>query len=223
MCGRTQREVSESVGHPAQQESDLDRNMSSVAESKARFLRVSGEWWEKVPDQFKGLDFNFVMNNIPQFRSFGPIDEAESARKSIVIPLAMAAISLRGGQNASIGSVRVDASESGKRQTAIKEIDEFEKKTGRVLAPGAQGNGQGGNGSMLHAFDGLKLGQGIGYLRDIGALYYSLQERLLEIEKDDEMSRRPTFGISNAKVSGLAAQVPLCTICQNLILGLVPA
>jgi len=54
-------------------------------------------------------------------------------------------------------------------------------------------------------------------------LYFSIQEKMLELEKEDEMSKRPVFSVSIAKVNGLPSEIPICTVCQNLVTCLVPA
>ena len=54
-------------------------------------------------------------------------------------------------------------------------------------------------------------------------LYFSVQEKLLELEKEDEMGKRPVFAVSTAKVNGLPGEIPICTVCQNLVTCLVQA
>jgi len=216
ICGRAPEEVSSSVGHPAEKETEIDRSMARLAESKARFTSMSREWWDNVPDQFRTMDFTFVMNNSAQFRSIKFIDEVEEARKSLADPLRMIADEIRTGAEASMGGVTIPASDVAKRDMVMGEIAKFEKKTGRHVDGGD-------DQSMPHEFDGLKFGQGIGFLREVGMLSFAVQEKLLEAEKEVEMSKRPTFGVSVAKVNGLPGEVPVCTVCQNLITGLVQA
>ena len=217
ICGRAPDEVSSSVGHPAEGETELDRSMSRLADSKARFTAASREWWDKVPDQFRTLDFNFVINNHAQFKSMRFVEEVEDARRSLADPLRLAVERARSGSEASIGDAKIKPTDTAGRETLLSEIHEFEKKTGRHL------DGGDGDVSMPHGFDGMKLGQGIGFLRELGMLSFTVQEKLLEAEKEEEMSKRPTFGVSVAKVNGLPGEVPVCTVCQNLITGLVPA
>jgi len=216
ICGRAPDEVSSSVGHPAEKETEIDRSMLRLAESKARFSASSREWWDGVPDQFRTIDFSFVINNAAQFRGIRFIGEVEEARKSLAEPLRVTAENIRKGVDASMAGVVITPSDAAKKGIVMGEIAEFEKKTGRHVDGGD-------DQSMPHEFDGLKLGQGIGFLRELGMLSFAVQEKLLEAEKEEEMAKRPTFGVSVAKVNGLPGEVPVCTVCQNLITGLVPA
>ena len=182
-----------------------------------KFTRVSGEWGTLIPDQFKTLDFDFVVSNQAQFKAMRFLGEVDDARRSIVIPLQVALGNVKSGAEASIGGVKIGPSDRAKREVLLKETNDFERKTGRQM------NGGGGNGSAPRSFEGLQIGQGLNFLREIGALYFSIQEKLLEAEKEDEMSKRPIFAVSIAKVNGLPGDVPVCTVCQNLITSLVPA
>jgi hypothetical protein len=217
ICGRAPDEVSASVGRPGLQETELDKKFSRMTDMSVRFSRVSEDWMDIVPEQYRSLDFNFVFKNQAQFKSMRFISEVEDARMSLVMPLQVAVANARNGTEASIGGAKIAPSEKPKRDMLLKEIDAFERRARRHI------NGTGGNDSMPHGFDGMKLGQGIGFLREIGMLYFSVQEKLLEAEKEEEMSRKPTFAVSVARVDGLPGEVPVCTICQNLIISLVPA
>jgi len=183
----------------------------------AKFNRASEAWGTLIPDQFKTFGFDFVLSNQAQFKAMRFLGEVEDAKKSIVIPLQVALGNVERGVDASIGGVKIGPSDRAKREVLLDEIKDFERKTGRHL------NGSVEDSSMPHSFDGLQVGQGLGYLREIGALYFSIQEKLLEAEKGDEMSKRPIFAVSIAKVSNLPGEVPVCTVCQNLVTSIVPA
>jgi hypothetical protein len=187
--------------------------MSDLA---GKFNRASTEWGNLIPDQFKTFDFDFVMNNQAQFKTMRFLGEVEDSKKSIVIPLKVAEGNVRNGVEASIGGVRIGPSDSTKKEIFLKEVGDFERRTGRYL------NGAGGD-SKPHGFDGLRIGQGLAFMREVGMLYFSVQEKLLEVEKEDEMSRRPVFAVSIAKVEGLENEIPICTVCQNLVTCIVPA
>ena len=216
MCGRTSDEVNSSVGR-IPQETELDKRYARMTDLMARFNRASGEWGDLIPDQFKTLDFDFVMNNQAQFKGMRFLPEVDDSKKSIVIPLQVAVGNVRGGVEASIGGVKIGPSDRTKKDVFLKEVDDFERRTGRQV------NGSGSNNSIPHGFEGLRVGQGLGFMREVGMLYFSVQEKLLEIEKEDEMSRRPIFAVTIAKVDGLEGEIPICTVCQNLVTCLVPA
>jgi hypothetical protein len=215
MCGRAADQVGASVGRPSE-EMEIDRTLASLAESRARFVRESADWWERVPDQFRMMNFGFVINNPKQFSSMRFLEQAAEARFSTVEPLLRAVNLVRKGADASIGRISIPANDSAKHEAVMSEISEFEKKTAYHLS---LEDGEG----PARVFEGLKFGQGVSLLRELMMLSFSVQKRLLEEEKEEEMGRRPTFGVSVAKVNGLPGEVPVCTVCQNLITGLIPA
>jgi len=216
MCGRSSDEVNASVGR-IPQETELDRRVARMADLMAKFNRASGEWGDLVPDQFKTLDFDFVLGNQSQFKGMRFLPEVEDSRKSIVIPLQVAVGNVSSGVEASIGGVKIGPSDAVKKAVFMKEVGDFERRTGRHL------NGSGGSDKVPHGFEGLRIGQGLGFLREVGMLYFSVQEKLLDVEKEDEMSRRPVFAVSVAKMDGLPGEIPICSVCQNLVTCLVPA
>lgn len=213
ICGRTPEQVGSSVGRPGLQESDVDRRMAAAAESRARFMRESADWADRVPDQFSAMSFDFVMDNSGEFRSAKVIEEADAARKNLFEPLKLAVSRLRSGNGAVLGSVKIEAGDRGAMSLVLAEAEDFERKTGRQM----DGDG---DQSHPHGFEGMKLGQGIILLRDAAELSYSVQQKLLELEKEDELSRKPSFGVGIAKAGGLPGEILVCTVCQSLVTGL---
>jgi hypothetical protein len=213
VCGRTIEEVQQSIGNPAAEVTDVDRNMARVADMRARFAKAAGDWWDSVPDQFKNMDFNFVMGNPAQFKALRFIDDVEQARKTHVETLAEIAMRARKGEEFTVGEFRVDSNDAKHRDVIVRELDEFERRTGRSLTEETEN-------SRPKEFDGLKLGEGLRYLRDVGSLYYVLQQRMLEVDKEEERKKLPTFSIGMARIKGFPKAVPLCTVCESLIKGL---
>jgi len=216
MCGRSTEEVNSSVGR-IPQESELDRRFGRMNDLMGKFNHASTEWGSLVPDQFKTLEFDFVLNNQSQFKTMRFLGEVEDSKKSIVIPLKVALGNVRSGAEASIGGVKIRSSDAVKREIFLSQVNDFERRTGRSL------NGSGAEGSKPHGFEGLRIGQGLVFMREVGMLYFSVQEKLMEVEKEDEMSKRPVFSVSSAKVDGLPGEIPICSVCQNLVTCLVPA
>jgi len=216
MCGRTSDEVNSSVGR-IPQETELDKRFARMTDLMARFNRASGEWGDLVPEQVKTLDFDFVLNNQSQFKSIRFLAEVEDSKKTIVIPLQVALANVRKGVEASIGGVKIGPSDGAKREVFLREIADFERRTGRNL------NSSTADRSKPHGFEGMRVGQGLVFIKEVGALYFLVQEKLLEIEKEEEMSKRPVFAVSIAKVNGFEGEIPVCTVCQNLVTCLVPA
>jgi hypothetical protein len=222
VCGRTVEEVRQSVGTTAPEMTDVDRSMAKVVDARAKFVREATEWWDTVPDQFKNMDFNFVMGNPSQFKTIRFIDEVQEARKIHVEALGEAAYLGRKGKEFSIGDLKVDAGDAKRRDVVTRELDEFERKTGRVLERGRSGNGDKSDSDATRprSFDGFKLGEGLRYLREAGTLYYYVQQKMLELDKEEEKKKAPTYEIGMARIKGIPKAVPLCTVCENLIKGL---
>jgi len=216
ICGRTVEEVQQLIGNPAAEVTDVDRSMAKVVDARTRFAKTVSDWWEGVPEQFKNMDFNFVMGNPTQFKSIRFLDDVQQARKSHVEAVWEVVGRGREGKDFTIGDMKVDANDERRRQAVMREVEDFERRTGRALDGGKQAD----EASRPKGFDGLKLGEGLRYLRDVGAVYYTLQQRLLEVDKEDERKKMPTIGIGMAKVKSFPKPVPLCTVCEGLIKGL---
>lgn len=210
ICGRTVEEVQRSIGTPAAEPSDVDRNLARVTEQKARFYRVATDWTEGIPEQFRNMDYNFIMGNPSQFKALRFVDDVEQAQKAYVEPLAGISAQAKKGEEMVVGEFKVSADDPRRRDALARQMDEFAKKSGRSM-------------SMLdgqRAFEGLKLADGLRFVRDLGVLHFSLQQKLLEMDQDDEKKKMPTFGISMAKIKTFPRAVPLCTVCESLIKGL---
>jgi hypothetical protein len=216
VCGRTAEDVRNAAGKPSSENPEIDRNLARVNESKANFARVSNNWWIGVPDQFKMMDFSFVVKNPAQFRGLAFIGEIEDARKSFVESLGEAAARVSDGEEAALGDVQVGAKEPRLKQILMEKVDGFEKRSGRALMPSGH-NGTAMDASKPAGMSGLNLGDGIKFLRDAGMLYYSIEQSLLEARKEEEMKKVPPFGVASLKINGFAKGIPLCTICENLI------
>ena len=216
MCGRSSDEVSASVGR-IPHETELDRRYARMADLMGKFNRASVEWGNLVPDQFKTFEFDFVLSNQAQFKGMRFISEVDDSKKSIVIPLKVAVGNLKKGVDTSIGGVKIGPNDATKKEVFLKEVTDFERRTGRSV------NGSKGEDSKPSGFDGLRIAQGLAFMREVGMLYFSIQEKLLEVEKEEEMSKRPVFAVSIAKVDGFEGEIPICTVCQNLVTCLVPA
>jgi hypothetical protein len=216
VCGRSPDEVRDAVGRPMPVEAEADRGLAMVLEAKARFAKISSVWSAEVPEQFRSMDFEFVMKNAGQFRSITFIGEVEQARRAYVEALRDAAGSARKGDEVAVGEVKFSSKDQKKKEILLKGIDEFEKRSGRLIEVSRQGR-HSSEHVMAGGFDGLRLGEGIKYLRDAGMLYYSIQQSLLESERAEELARKPAFGVSSTRISGYSKTVPLCTVCGNLI------
>ena len=211
ICGRTVEEVQRSIGNPAVEPSEAEKSLGRVNDQRARFYKVASDWGDSVPDQFRNMDFNFVMGNPAQFKSLRFIDDVEQAQKAYIEPLPGILAQAKKGEEVTIGEVKL-GEDARKRDSVVRQLEDFEKRSGRSLSML--------DGPKPRAFDGLKLGDGLRYLRDLGALHFALQQKVLEIDQEDEKKKLPTFGISMAKIKSFPRAVPLCTVCESLIKGL---
>jgi hypothetical protein len=218
VCGRTPEEVRDAVVKPITVETEVDKSMDKVVALKANFAQASSGCATTVPEQFKSMDYRFVMKNADQFKTIAFIGDVELAGRSYVDGLGEAVTKARKGEEAGVGDLTVDAKDTKRREILLKGVEEFEKRSGRML--GVQNGGKRGSAAdhpMPTGFEGLRLGEGIRYLRDAGMLYYSIQQSLLEAAKAEEASKKPAFGVGSTRIGGFSKAVPLCTICENLI------
>jgi hypothetical protein len=93
-------------------------------------------------------------------------------------------------------------------------VEEFEKWSGRSLMT----NVKGGDGlGMPKGFEGLSLKGGIRFLIDLGLLYYAIQAAILQSQKEDARSTRPTYKVELVNVKGHLTKVRLCNVCEQLV------
>ena len=219
VCGRTLEEVRQTIGSTAPELTDVDRSVARVSEERVKFAKEAGDWVDMVPDQFKGMDFNFVMGNPTQFRAIRFIDDVQHARKSHVEELGEVLSVAKKGKEFAVGEIKVEANDAKRREVVVRDLEEFERKTGRALDRKSGGEGD-SDASREKGFSGLKLSEGLKYLRDVGAEFYAVQQKLLELDKEEERKKMPTYEINMAKIKGFPKAVPICTVCENLIKGL---
>jgi len=219
VCGRTLEEVRQTIGTAAPELTDVDRSMAKVSEARVKFAGEAGQWMDLVPDQFKAMDFAFVIGNPTQFRTIRFLDEVEHARRSHVQELGDVLALAKKGKEFTIGEIKVEANDSRRRDTVVRDLEDFERKSGRALERSKAGDEKEDAGKPS-GFNGLKLADGLKYLRDAGLTYYAVQQRILEGDKEDEKKKMPTYEIGMAKIKGFPKAVPICTVCENLIKGL---
>jgi hypothetical protein len=93
-------------------------------------------------------------------------------------------------------------------------LDQFEAKWRRRLAnDGTKGIDSRGYQS---GYDGLKLFDGLEFVIAGGALYYDVQNQLLDMARRKEINSKPKRSVSVVQVNGYPP-VPLCSVCAGLI------
>jgi hypothetical protein len=219
ICGRTQEELKVAIGSTVPEVTEVDRNIAKVADARARFVRDANEWADGVPEQFKNMDFNFVMGNPTQFRSIKFIDDVQAARKTHLEPLGDAASLGRKGKDFTLAEFKIDVAD-GRKEVVLKELEDFERRTGRALERSRADDKEETDPGRAQGFDGFRLGEGLKYMREAGTLFYYVQQKLLEVDKEDERKKLPTYDIGMARIKGFPKAVPLCTVCESLIKGL---
>ena len=214
MCGRTSEEVRTSLDLETAREIEIGAMTARVDDSKRQFERESKAWGEAIPEEFKTVDFTFVLNNPKQFKAVQFLEDISRARKSLADSLVDAANLLRDGHDAALGIVSVPSSNDKLRELLIRRVEEFEKWSGRSLIT----NREGGEGlGMPKGFEGLSLKGGIRYLIDVGLLYYAIQAAILQSQKEDARSMRPTYKVELVNVKGQLTKVRLCNVCEQLV------
>ena len=215
ICGRTGEEVRASLDRQTDREIEVDEMIARVNDSRHEFERTSKMWSGNVPEQFRNMDFAFVLKNPKQFKAAKFMDALTRAKKSLVDSLVDAADRVREGNDARLGIVSVSRSDGKQLELMTRELDEFEKRSGRLL--GLNLPDRSAEAGRPMGFEGLKLREGIRYLTEVGLLYYTIQSGLLRYQKEKAKGERPSYGVALVKVTAHPAGVPLCNVCELLI------
>ena len=217
VCGRSPDDVRGAAGKPVAEQTEIDRSIAKVNDQKTSFARSAG-LWEGVPEQFRMMDFGFVLKNPSQFRVVSFIGELDEAKRSFVDGLGEAALRAAHGEEAALGEVHFGPRDKKLIEMLVDKVEGFERRSGRsLLAAENGGNVKSSDPSKPIGISGLSLGDGIRFLKDAGMLYYSIEQSMLEAKREEESKKQPPFGVAPIMVNGFSKGIPLCTICENLI------
>lgn len=220
LCGRNFVEIGTALRGDTEDESRISEEISATKAAREAIITNSATWRERVPDAFKEFDLAFVLQNADQFRSMQFLGALIDEARSTVRELDEVSFSVRKGAVIKVSGSPVDESQ---RASIAERLNDFEKKTGRKLK----------REQDLHDVEyqrlgyvarlsGLKLVDGIDYLKEAGVFFYDLQLESKEKAMATASQRRPDFKLRSIKFKDFPKEVSICTVCERLLKELRP-
>ena len=214
LCGRTAAEVSSALSGDTEDEAKIAKEIAAAQSAKEALASNSTMWREGVPEGFKDFDLAFVLQNADQFKSMKFLSTLLEEGRNTVRELDEVSLAVRKGAPVKVSGVLAD--ESQRPEIAAK-LNEFEKRTNRKLK----------REQDLHDVEyqrlgyiarlrGLKLVDGIDYLREAGAFYYDLELEALERARAAASKARPVWKLRSLKFKDFPGEVFVCTVCERL-------
>jgi hypothetical protein len=221
MCGRTSSEISIALSGDTEDELKISKEIAATKAAKEALVTNSAKWREGVPEAFKEFDLAFVLQNADQFKSMQFLGALIEEARNTVRELDEVSYSVRKGAVIRVSGTVMDESQ---RASIAERLNEFEKRTNRKLK----------REKDLHDVEyqrlgyiarliGLKLGDGIDYLREAGGFYYDLQLDAMERARVTASKRRPTWKLKSVKFKDFPKEVYVCTVCERLFREFRPA
>lgn len=215
LCGRTSSEISLALSGDTEDEAKIAKEIAATKAAKEALVANSGKWREGVPDAFKEFDLAFVLQNADQFKSMQFLGALIEEAKSTVRELDEVSFSVRKGAAIKVSGVVVEETQ---RAPIAERLNEFEKKTGRRLK----------REQDLHDVEyqrlgyvarlsGMKLLDGIDYLKEAGVFYYDLQLDAKERARVAAAKRRPVWKLRSLRFKDFPSEVSICTVCERLL------
>jgi hypothetical protein len=215
ICRRTSSEIGSALSGDTEDEAKLAKEIAAVTAARAALAANSAKWREGVPDAFKEFDLAFVLQNADQFRSMQFLSALVDEARSTVRELDEVSLSVRKGTVIKVSGVAVDESQ---RASIAERLNEFEKRTGRKLKREQDLHDvEYQRLGYIARLSGLKLLDGIDYLKEAGSFYYELQLEAKEKAKVLASKRRPTWKLRSVKFKDFPREVSVCTVCERLM------
>lgn len=215
ICGRTSGEISIALSGDTEEEAKISKEIAATKAAKEALAGNTAKWREGVPEAFKEFDLAFVLQNADQFRSMQFLGALVEEAKSTVRELDEVSFAVRKGAAIKVSGTPVDESQ---RASIAERLNEFEKRTSRKLK----------REQDLHDVDyqrlgyiarlsGLKLLDGIDYLREAGTFYYDLQLESKERARVVASKKRPVWKLRSVKFKDFPREVSVCTVCERFL------
>jgi len=215
ICGRNSSEIGSALSGDTDDEARISRDIAATKVARDALVANSAKWREGVPDALKEFDLSFVLQNAGQFKSMQFLGALSDESRITVRDLDEISFAVRKGTPIRIGGTPADESQ---RPSIAEKLNEFERRTNRMLK----------REKDLHDVEyqrlgyiarlrGLKLAEGIDYIRETGVFYYDLQLEALERARLAAGKRRPTWRLRPVKFQDFPREVFVCTVCERLL------
>ncbi len=215
LCGRTSREINSALSGDTEDEVKISKEIAAGRAARDALVSNAVKWRDGVLDAFKEFDLAFVLQNADQFRSMSFLAALIEEAKSTVRELDEVSFSVRKGAAIKLGGAVVDEPQ---RASIAEKLNEFEKKTGRKLKREQDLHDvEYQRLGYIARLSGLKLLDGIEYLKEAGIFYYDLQLEAKERARVIASKRRPTWKLRSVRFKDFPREVSICTVCERLL------
>jgi hypothetical protein len=221
LCGRNSNEIAIDLSGDTEEEARITREIADTKSARESLVSNATKWREGVPDAFKEFDLAFVLQNADQFRSMQFLGGLIDVARSTVRELDEVSFSVRKGAAIKMTGTAVDESQ---RASIAQRLNEFEKNTGRKLKREQDLHDvEYQRLGYIARLSGLKLVEGIDYLKEAGVFYYDLQLEAKERAKVSASQRRPVWKMRAIKFKDFPKEIAVCTVCERLVREIKPA
>ena len=220
LCGRTSSQISLALSGDTEDELKISKEVAATKVARDALVTNSSKWREGVPDAFKEFDLAFVLQNADQFRSMQFLGSLIEEARSTVRELDEVSFSVRKGAVIRLSGTPVDETQ---RASIAERLNEFEKKTNRKLKREQDlRDVEYQRLGYIARLSGLKLIDGIDYVKEAGVFYYDLQLETKERARLTASKRRPTWKLRSVRFKDFPRDVSVCTVCERLLRELRP-
>ncbi len=215
LCGRTSSEIGTALSGDTEDEVKISKEIAATKAAREALVSNSAKWREGVPEAFKEFDLAFVLQNADQFRSMQFLGALIDEGRNTVRELDEVSFSVRKGAPIRIGGALVEESQ---RASIAARLNEFEKKTNRKLKREQDLHDvEYQRLGYIARLSGLKLLDGIDYIREAGTFYYDLQLEAREAARVAASKHRPVWKLRSVKFKDFPREVSICTVCERLL------
>jgi len=215
LCGRTSSEINSALSGDTEDEMKIAKDMAATRASRDALVANSAKWREGVPEAFKEFDLAFVLQNADQFKSMQFLGALIEEARNTVRELDEVSFSVRKGAVIRVNGTPMDESQ---RASIAERLNEFEKRTNRKLKREKDLHDvEYQRLGYIARLSGLKLVDGIDYLKEAGVFYYDLQLDAMERARVTAGKRRPTWKLRSVKFKDFPKEVSICTVCERLL------
>jgi hypothetical protein len=215
LCGRTSSEISLALSGDTEDEAKISREIAATKAAGEALTSNAGKWREGVPDAFKEFDLAFVLQNADQFKSMQFLGALIEEARNTVRELDEVSYSVRKGAVIRVSGTAVDEAQ---RASIAEKLNEFEKRTNRKLKREKDLHDvEYQRLGYIARLSGLKLVDGIDYLKEAGGFYYNLQLEAMERARVIAGKRRPIWKLRSIKFKDFPREVSVCTVCERLL------
>jgi len=215
LCGRTSSEINSALSGDTEDEMKIAKDMAATKAAKDALVSNSAKWREGVPEPFKEFDLAFVLQNADQFKSMQFLGTLIEEARSTVRELDEVSYSVRKGAAIRVSGTTMDES---MRASIAERLNEFERRTNRKLKREKDLHDvEYQRLGYIARLSGLKLVDGIDYLKEAGGFYYDLQLEVMERARVTAGKRRPTWKLRSVKFKDFPKEVSICTVCERLL------